>query len=169
VVPLATAYGADVVNSPHPVADDNAEGFARHVTVALRTERVPLMLIARRIVRQPSVCTMPDRCKRAMNADRVRLTTGWVSTAQRVCPVPSRECALVVRKEPHEGNVIVRNHPNLHPLLTTEQAVIVNGSQAATDHDAHRFSALVAFRTTGPVFVGLPREGIHQARQNACG
>jgi hypothetical protein len=37
----------------------------------------------------------------------------------------------VVREQPHEGNLIARNDLEAHPLLTTDQAVEVNGSQSA--------------------------------------
>ena len=54
---------------------------------------------------------------------------------------------LVVREEPHEGVLIARNDLEAHPLLPTDQAVIVNGSQPTPEHGAHSFALLVAFRT----------------------
>lgn len=62
---------------------------------------------------------------------------------------------LVVREQPHEGDLIERDDLEAHPLLPTDQAVIVNGSQPAPEHGAHRFAVLVAFRTDRVVVLGV--------------
>ena len=60
MAPFGITDGADVVNGLHAVAQQQAAGFARHVALAMRADRMSLLVIEGVNVHPASARSIPD-------------------------------------------------------------------------------------------------------------